>query len=215
MRSRRRQPSLFEAASPSHAHAHVPCSTFRAYQVLDNGRVGAEEAAGIEEGGEAAEAEAREAFVAVEGGAAAAAAAAAAEEEEEEEDEEEEDHVLAAEAYAAQLTSYEVLEWELAKLQGDTLDEAAEARRDGEWPPMHSAPALPFALGRPPVGRCVASAKVPPCATPTASARLGRTAIHSSTCIRMCTACSLHMHHMPAACAPQRSRRARFSSSSR
>ena len=147
--------------------------------------------------------------------AAAAAAAAAAEEEEEEEDEEEEDHVLAAEAYAAQLTSYEVLEWELAKLQGDTLDEAAEARRDGEWPPMHSAPALPFALGRPPVGRCVASAKVPPCATPTASARLGRTAIHSSTCIRMCTACSLHMHHMPAACAPQRSRRARFSSSSR
>ena len=147
--------------------------------------------------------------------AAAAAAAAAAAEEEEEEEEEEEDHVLAAEAYAAQLTSYEVLEWELAKLQGDTLDEAAEARRDGEWPPMHSAPAWPFALGRPPVGRCVASAKVPPCAAPTASARLGRTAIHSSTCIRMCTACSLHMHHMPAACAPQRSRRARFSSSSR
>ena len=79
MRSRRRQPSLFEAATPSHAHVHVPCSTFRAYQVLDNGRVGAEEAAGIEEGGEAAEAEAQEAFVAVEG----AAAAAAAEEEEE------------------------------------------------------------------------------------------------------------------------------------
>ena len=143
------------------------------------------------------------------GGAGQEAAAAAAAEEEEEE-EEEEDHVLAAEAYAAQLTSYNVLEWELAKLQGDTLDEAAEERREGEWPPMHSAPALPIALGRPPVGRCVASAKVPPCAAPTASARLGRTAIHSnSTCIRMCTACSLHMHHMPTACAPQRSRRAR------
>ena len=59
-----------------------------------------------------------------------------------------------------------VLEWELDNLQGDTLDEAAEERRDGEWPPMHSAPAWPFALGRPPVGRCVASAKVPPCAAP-------------------------------------------------
>ena len=48
------------------------------------------------------------------------------------------------------LTSYNVLEWELDNLQGDTLDEAAEERRDGEWPPMHSAPALSFALGRPP-----------------------------------------------------------------
>ena len=44
----------------------------------------------------------------------------------------EEDHVLAAEAYAAQLTSYNVLQWELGKLQGGGLDEAAEERLEGE-----------------------------------------------------------------------------------
>ena len=61
--------------------------------------------------------------------------AAAAEEEAEAEAEaeaEEEDLVLAAEAFAAQLTSYNVLEWELGKLQGGGLDEAAEERREGE-----------------------------------------------------------------------------------
>ena len=67
------------------------------------------------------------------------AAAAAAEEQEEEEEAaaaeeeaEEEDLVLAAEAFAVQLTSYNVLEWELGKLQGGGLDEAAEERREGE-----------------------------------------------------------------------------------
>ena len=40
--------------------------------------------------------------------------------------------MLAAEAYAAQLTSYNVLEWELGKLQGGGLDEAAEERLEGE-----------------------------------------------------------------------------------
>ena len=51
-----------------------------------------------------------------------------------EEEEEEEDHVLAAEAYAAALTSYNVLEWELGKLQGVSsgeLDEAAAERLEG------------------------------------------------------------------------------------
>ena len=54
------------------------------------------------------------------------------EEKEEEAEGEEEDLVLAAEAYAAQLTSYNVLEWELGKLQGGGLDEAAEERLEGE-----------------------------------------------------------------------------------
>ena len=54
------------------------------------------------------------------------------EEKEEEAEGEEEDLVLAAEAYAAQLTSYNVLEWELGKLQGGGLDEATEERLEGE-----------------------------------------------------------------------------------